>query len=413
VNRRHGIFLKQLRIFSLAFKGFRDDNCMVSGTALTFYTLFSIVPILALAFAIAKGFGYEKDLQEQILRNYGEYRDVLNNAFVYANSLLSSTRGGVLASFGIILLLWSVMKLLVSIENSFNEIWEVQRGRSWIRKITDYLTIMLVGPLLLIISGGLTVTIQTKIDSFTTFDFVSVWLVKLFAFCLVAGVFTFLYMALPNIKVTAKAAISAALVSGIFFELLGWAYVNFQIGANQMNAIYGGFAALPLFLIWVQYSWYIVLFGAELAYANQNVDHYELEDEIQNISARYKKAMSLVIANLVAKRFYNHEKPLNAVGISETLDIPSRLTRNILNEFVQTGIFVEVRTETDKEIVYQPGITESQLTVQNILETLEKKGVNELPISDSTEMLHVSALMQQMERAFESEMGHMLVRDII
>src|SRR5690606_13921252 len=110
----------------------------------------------------------------------------------------------------------------------------------------------------------------------------------------------------------------------------------------RMNAIYGGFAALPLFLIWLQYSWYIVLFGAELSFANQNVHHYELEEDIEKLSIRYKRAIALMIANLVAKRFHNHEKSLNIHEISEILDLPSRLTRNIINDFVETGLFVEV-----------------------------------------------------------------------
>src|SRR5207247_1235244 len=126
----------------------------------------------------------------------------------------------------------------------------------------------------------------------------------------------------------------AAVVSTFMFELLGWAYIKFQIGASSMNAIYGGFAALPLFLIWVQYNWYIVLFGAELAYAMQNVNHYELEEEIRNISIRYRKVISLLIANLVAKRFFDGESSLTADQICSRLDLPSRLTRTILNDFV-------------------------------------------------------------------------------
>jgi membrane protein len=238
-------------------------------------------------------------------------------------------------------------------------------------------------------------------------------MVKFIAYLLVVGVFTFLFVALPNIKVNARAAIGAAVVSALLFELLGWAYVNFQIGANRLNAIYGGFAALPLFLIWVQYSWYIVLFGAELAYANQNVDHYELEDDIQNLSIRYKKAIALMIANLVATRFYNGEKSLNAVQISEQLDLPSRLTRTLLNEFVESNVLVEVRTETDKEIVYQPGITDSKFTVQFVIDALDRRGVNELPIADSGEMKRISTLMQKLDQTLDNQVGNVNIREIV
>jgi membrane protein len=413
LDKRQGLLVRQLRVFSLAAKGFNEDNCLVSATALTFFTLFSIVPILALAFAIAKGFGFEKNLQDQILQNYGEYSGVLNNAFLYANSMLSSARGGVIAGFGIVLLLWSVMKLLISIENSFNDIWEVKRGRSWVRKITDYLTIMLVGPLFLIVSGGLTVALQARLGNLHLLGFMGTFFIKLFAYGLVTGLFTFLFIALPNIKVQFKPAFAAAIVATILFELLGWGYIRFQVGANRMNAIYGGFAALPLFLIWVQYSWYIVLFGAELAYAYQNVDHYELEDDIQNLSFRYKKVISLMIANLVAKRFYKREKSLNAIEISIALDLPSRLTRNLINEFVEIGILVEVKTDTDKEVVYQPGITESKFTVQYVIDAIEKKGVNSLPINDSSELKVINQLMHEMDKTMDTQTGHVFVKDIV
>lgn len=413
VSKGQGYIIRQLRVITLAVKGFNEDNCLVSATALTFYTLFSIVPILALVFAIAQGFGYEKSLQEQILRNYEQYSDILSNAFVYANSMLSTTKGGVIAGIGIILLLWSVMKLLISIENSFNDIWEVRQGRSWVRKITDYLTIMMVGPLLLIVSGGLTVAIQTQIGGMALLGEVGTLLINLLAFALVAAVFSFLYIVLPNTKVSFKPAFAAAIVSTVLFELLGWGYIKFQVGASRMNAIYGGFAALPLFLIWVQYSWYIVLFGAEMAYAYQYVDHYELEEDITNLSIRYKKVISLMIASLVAKRFYDREKSLTVIEISERLDLPLRLTKNLVNEFVETGLLAEVRTDNEKEVVYQPGVTETKFTVQFVVDTLDRKGVNSLPISDSKELVHINALMLEMDKLMDTPSGHLLVKDVV
>lgn len=413
LDKGQGFLIKQLRVISLAVKGFNEDNCLVSATALTFYTLFSIVPILALVFAIAQGFGYQKTLQEQIMQNYAQYGDLLNNAFIYANSMLSTTKGGVIAGFGIVLLLWSVMKLLISIENSFNQIWEVRRGRSWVRKVTDYLTIMMVGPLLLILSGGIRVAIQNQIGNMNLLGFVGTFFVSALAYSLVVGVFTFLYIVLPNTKVDFKPAFSAAIIATILTELLGWAYVKFQIGANSMNAIYGGFAALPLFLILVQYSWYIVLFGAEIAYANQYVDHYELEEDIQNLSSRYKKVLSLMVANIVAKRFYNGEESLTVLGISEKLDLPARLTKNLVNEFIETGILVEVKTDKDKIVVYQPGITESKFTVQYVIDTLERNGVNSLPINDSHELLHINRLMMEMDKVMDTQSGHLYIKDLV
>jgi membrane protein len=263
------------------------------------------------------------------------------------------------------------------------------------------------------ISLSLTIALHTKIGGLHALGFIGVILLKITAYILVAGVFTFLFLVLPNTKVNFKSAFVAAVFSTIFFQILQWAYIKFQIGANSLNAIYGGFAALPLFLILIQYSWYVVLFGAELAFANQNVEHYELDTEIKTLSIRYKKVIALMIANLVTKRFYDGEKPLNAYEIAGKLDLPTRLARNIINDFVETGIFNEVKYDNLKEVVYQPGVTETKLTVKYLFDRLERKGVNTLPIEDSVELTHINNIMLELDKTLDSDLGHLMIKDLV
>ncbi|MBA4241174.1 MAG: YihY/virulence factor BrkB family protein [Sphingobacteriaceae bacterium] len=417
LNKKQGFLVRQVRVFSLAINGFNEDKCLLKATALTYYTLFSIVPIIALAFAIAKGFGFEQSLQQDLLLKFQDQQDILTQAFVYADKMLANTKGGLIAGVGIVLLLWSIISLLNSIENSFNEIWEIKKGRTWTRKITDYLSIMLIGPVFIILSGGLTVWLKTGLDTVASnVEIISpatALFLKLFAFALMWGMFIFLYMALPNTKVTFKGAAMGSLVAAILFELLQWAYVSSQIGVAQYNKIYGSFAALPLFLIWVQYSWFVVLFGAELTFAHQNVDHYELETEINNISDRYKRVIALMIANLVVKNFNEGKPALTAIEIAHKLDLPVRLARVVINEFAETGIFSEVKMATDKEIGYQPGISDSKLTVKFIIDKLDEKGVNELPIENSKELEIVNRLMKDMDEVLNTTKGNMLVKDLV
>jgi membrane protein len=417
MEKKQGFFLKQLRIFALAIKGFNEDKCMLKSTALTYYTLFSIVPIIALAFAIAKGFGFQETLQKQLLSDFSDQQDILKQAFVYADKMLSNTKGGLIAGVGVILLLWSVMKLLGSIENSFNEIWEIKRDRVWTRKITDYLSIMLIAPVFIILSGSLTVGLKAGLDnvssSLSFIGPVGFVLLKIFAFALIWGMFVFLYMALPNTKVGFKSAAMGAIVAAILFELLEWIYVSSQVGVAQYNTIYGSFAALPLFLIWVQYSWFVVMFGAELTFANQNVDHYELENDINNMSVRYKRVIALLIANYVVKNFNQGNTPFTAMQIAKKLDLPVRLARNIIFDFTETGIFNEVKLDNDKETGYQPGITDTKLTVKFILDKLDEKGVNELPMENTEELKLVKSLMKEMDEVMNTAQGNILVKDLI
>jgi membrane protein len=417
LSKKQGFFVRQLRVFSLAIKGFNEDKCLLKATALTYYSLFSIVPIIALAFAIAKGFGFEQSLQQDLLLKFQDQKDILTQAFVYADKMLANTKGGLIAGVGIVLLLWSIISLLNSIENSFNEIWEIKRGRTWTRKITDYLSIMLIGPVFIILSGGLTVWLKTGLDTVASnvsiISPATALFLKLFAFTLMWAMFIFLYVALPNTKVTFKGAAMGSLVAALLFELLQWAYVSSQIGVAQYNKIYGSFAALPLFLVWVQYSWFVVLFGAELTFAHQNVDHYELENEINNISDRYKRVIALMIANYVIKNFNEGKKALTSIEIATKLDLPVRLARVVINEFTETGVFNEVKMTNDKEIGYQPGISDSKLTVKFIIDKLDEKGVNHLPIDDSRELAIVNRLMKDMDEVLNTTKGNMLVKDLV
>ena len=417
LNKKQGFFLKQLRIFSLAGNGFNEDKCLLKATALTYYTLFSIVPIIALAFAIAKGFGFQETLQQDLLNKFSDQKEIISQVFVYADKMLANTKGGLIAGVGVVLLLWSVIKLLSSIENSFNEIWEIKRDRTWVRKITDYLSIMLLGPIFIILSGSVTIGLKTGLDAISSnlsligpVEFV---FLKIFAFALIWGMFIFLYMALPNTKVTFRGAAMGSFVAAILFELLEWAYVSSQIGVGSYNKIYGSFAALPLFLIWIQYTWFVVLFGAELTFAHQNVDNYELETDINNISDRYKRVIALIIANHVVKNFNEGLKPLTSIEIANKLDLPLRLARIIINEFIEVGIFNEVKTENEKETAYQPGISDSKLTVKFIIDKIDEKGVNQLPIENSKELEIVNRLMKDLDDVLNTTKGNVLVKDLV
>ena len=419
LDKKQGFFIKQLRILALAIKGFNEKKCLVKASALTYYMLFAIVPLLALLFAVAKGFGLQQKLENYLLDDFSQYTEILTNAFQYANKLLQTTQGGLIASVGILLLVYTVLNLLSSIENFFNEIWEIKKGRTLIRRITDYLAIAIFAPILLFVSSGLTIFLSseaTTIESVVCLGhlgFVFKVLLKIVSLTLLSGMFTFIYTTLPNTRVKFKSALAAGVVAAIAFDILQWVYIAFQIGAVKYNAVYGSFAALPLFLIWLQYSWYIVLFGAEISFANQNVDHYELESEIKNISTRYRRVVSLLLANLVVKNFVDGKSPLTSTQIAEKLDMPVRLVRLIIFDFTETKIFTEVKTEKEKELAYQPAVSETKLSVKYILDKLDNKGVNAMPIHSYIEIENIHKIMNEFDQVLIDNKGNVLVKDII
>jgi membrane protein len=268
--------IKQLRIIILAFRGYNEDRCLLRASSLTFYTLLSIVPVAAMFFGVAKGFGFERRLEDQLFERFPGQEEVLSQVIHFSNSLLEQTRGGLIAGIGLLVLFWSVLKVLGHIEMAFNDIWEIKKQRSWGRKFSDYLSIMLISPILVLMSGSATVFITTQVAQITqkvellgvVSPLISFFL-KFTPYVLIWALFTILYIIMPNTKVHFKAGLLGGVVAGTLYQIAQGAYISFQIGAAKYNAIYGSFAALPLFLMWVQISWWIVLFGAELSFASQ------------------------------------------------------------------------------------------------------------------------------------------------
>ena len=419
MSSRQGKLIRFIRVLSLSLKGFNEDKCISKASALTYFTLFSVVPLLALVFAIAKGFGFEEKLQQDLVKEFGEHKEVLDKIFVYSHSLLENAQGGILAGVGILILLWSVMNLLSNIENSFNEIWEIRKGRSLVRKFTDYLSIMLISPIFILLSGSITVVINSGLG--TVANQVA-WLpqigvafqiiLKLFSLLLITFLFTFIYVVLPNTKVKLKSAAFAGLIAAILFELLEWVYIKFLVGAMSYNKVYGSFAVLPLFLIWVQYSWYVVLLGAEISFSTQNVDNYELENEIKNISPRLKKTLSLLLMNLIVSNFKKSIKPFSSSELAVKLDFPLKLVNIIVSDLMEVGLLHEVRLDDEKEIGYQPAVSDSVLTVGFVLDRLDTKGHNEIPIDTTPEFLKLATVLKEFDSISYSSQHNLFLGEL-
>jgi len=417
--RKKSFLIKQLRIFLLSIRGFDEDKCHLRASALTFYSLISIVPVVAMAFGIAKGFGFEKRLERQLLEQFQGQEDAVTQVIGFAHSMLSNTKGGLLAGIGIIILFWAVIKVLGNIEASFNDIWGIQESRSVGRKFSDYLSVMLLCPILLILSGSATVFITTQVTLIVEkaallggFSSVIFFVLKLLPYCIVWVLFSFLYIFMPNTRVSFKSGIPAGIIAGTIYQIVQFGYIIFQVGAAKYNAVYGSFAALPLFLIWMQLSWLIVLFGAEFSFAHQNVDTYEFEPDSLRISDSFKKLLSLHISHLLVSNFAKGKKPLTAARISHRLEIPIRLVNHILHELVACGIISDIQTEENKEAAYQPARDINSLTIKFLIESLEDKGIDTIPVAQTAESKALSEILD----AFRDEIGrspsNRLLKDI-
>jgi membrane protein len=413
--------IKQLRVIIITLRRFDEDKCFLRASSLTFYTLLSIVPVAAMLFGVAKGFGFERMFRKELLEGFpGEaQQEVMTKVIEFAESMLEATKGGLIAGIGLIVLFWSVIKVLGYIETSLNDIWEIKENRTWGRKFSDYLAVMVISPLLIIVSSSATVFITSQITQLTNqikllgmispLIFLSF---KLIPYVLIWILFSVIYILMPNTKVNLKAGIVSGIIAGTIFQIVQWAYISFQVGTAKYNAIYGSFAALPLFLFWVQISWWVVLLGAELSFAIQNVGTYEYKLDSSKISHTFKKLLTLRVAHLLIGNFARCETPLTDSQISMRLEMPIRLLHQILHDLVESGLFIETRTKDDSTFGYQPACDIKKLTISSIVEAIEHHGTEGIPIAQTEELTALSDSLKQFRHEMENSPANKLLKDI-
>lgn len=419
LSKTRSFFIRQLRIILLAIRGFLEDKCQLRASALTFFSLLSIVPVVAMAFGIAKGFGFEKKLEVQLLDKFQGQEEVIGRVISFAQVFLENTKGGVIAGIGVVILFWTIIKVLGNIENSFNDIWGIKKARTIGRKFSDYLSIMFICPILLIMSSSITVLITSQVElllqKLSFLGPIAGWIMAglgILPYCVIWGMFTFIYIFMPNTKVKFQSGLLGGIIAGTIYQIAQWIYIKFQIGAAKYGAIYGSFAALPLFLVWLQTSWLVVLLGAEISFAEQNVETYEFEPDCLKASAAFKKQLSLAITQICIKRFIVGKKPLTSDEISNHLDIPIRLVRQILFELTEVHVLNEVKFSDSQLPGYQPARDIENISIKDVLDMLDSAGIDSIPAHDTAELKLIKEKLASFDNLIKKSEYNVLLKNI-
>jgi membrane protein len=238
------------------------------------------------------------------------------------------------------------------------------------------------------------------------------FVLRLAPYIMVWLLFTVVYLFMPNTSVKFSAGVVAGIVAGTLYQAVQLGYVMFQIGVSRYNAIYGSFAALPLFLIWLQVSWMIVLYGAELSFAYQNVDTYAFEPDCRSVSNAFKRLVALRLAHTIVERFLHGDQPLTANQLAANVELPIRLTRELLHELVAGGILCEVLPVNGGEPQYQPARDVHALTVASVVQALDARGDDTIPLADSTELEHLRASLDELGQSLRTSPGNKLLMDV-
>ena len=362
---------KVVSIAVVSVNRFVKDAGTISASALTFYSILAFIPLVALVFAIAKGFGAGEALQTELMNQLQNNPDIANYVIGLANNALANTRGGLVTGVGIVILLWAVIKMLRSTEMSMNRIWGVRKGRSIRRMFTDYLSILFVAPIFIILVSSLNVFLSSNIEQyFPVAGSFLLRLLKLLPYVLVWVLFIFLYMFMPATPVKFRHALTAGIIAGTVYQLVQWFYIRFQVGVSSYNAIYGGLAALPLLLVWLQLSWSIVLWGTELCYIFRNRHFMYKSELVGDASWMETTECAVKIVRYVARVYVTQGGGPSLGMLNQELKMNTGKLQLVLQELVDRHILVEAKE--DEDYFYYPAMDFHALTIGDIIVNLSR-----------------------------------------
>lgn len=377
-DTRHTVWVNCVKTVNLSVRSFLNGELQVRAAALTYQTILAVVPMLALVFAIGRGFGFQNLLETQLFHNFPAQREAMSTVFSFVDSYLAQSSEGIFVGVGILFLLWTLISLLSGVEDVFNTIWGLKQGRSLWRKITDYTAIFLILPVLMICASGIMVFMSTTLNALlpsgvlsplvkVLLDFTSVVLVWLF--------FAGTYMLVPNTKVKFKNAFIAGIMAGSAYMILQWLFVTGQIYVTRYNAIYGSFAFLPLLLLWLQLVWTITLAGAVVCFSSQNIFEFSFNSEIQKISNNYKWRVMLAVMTIAVRRFVDGQPPVTPHQIAVNYGLPITLVNDAAAKLAQAGLLNRIVVDNpDNEPAIAPAVEPEKVSVGLVLERVGASG---------------------------------------
>jgi len=408
------ILLRQVQTVALVIRDFGMNQCFLRAAALTYYTMLSLVPLLALTFALLKAFGVQNLLQPMILEklNVGD-----GQAAEVILGYINNTQVTQLGAIGLVFLIIAVVSLLTNVEKTFNHIWGVKDVRPLLRRFADYLSVILVGPLLIISAISMTSTLASNslVQKLIEMEMVGnliLLLFKITPFFFMWLAFTGLYVFMSNIKVEWRAAFVGGVVGGTLWQIAQVGYVHFQVGVGRYNAIYGTMAALPIFMVWLYLSWVIVLFGLGVCYAKQNLRTSGRDLRGSEVSRNSFEQVALALLVTLADRFAKGESALSNEQLAKYLFIPPRLCRSIINLLLKIGFVSELCTLSGR-CQYQLGRSAEDLSLSEILKKMGDFGEEALYLQPHPQTLIALETCRRVEDLVADSLDGTTLKDLV
>ena len=409
-------YVRLVKTLNLSVRSFMNADLQSQACAMTYRTLLAIVPALALLFAIGRGFNMQELLQSELLHLFPAQKTAVNAAMGFVDSYLNQSSEGVFVGVGIVFLLWTLIQLLMSVETTFNIVWGVKQDRGLIRRITDYTAMLIVLPVLLICSGGLSLVVTNTLQSLLHWEFLTPlvsWAMDAASWLLIWLFFTVAYVSIPNTRVRFLNALPAGAIAAVGFLVLQWIFVTGQMYVSRYNAIYGSFSFIPLLLIWLQLVWTITLAGAVICYSSQNIFQFNFANEASRISLSYRRRVNLAVITVIVHRF---DSGLQAPTLSELINdysFPARLVSDAIDRLTACGLISHVIINEKEEIIgYQPAVPTDNLTVAEVWKRLDNIGAHDFVADFNERFPGVVRVCDAITASIQQASDSTLLRDL-
>lgn len=398
-----------LKIGFCVVRDLMDGMLTLQAMSLVYTTLLSVVPLIAVSFSVLKGFGVHNQVEPMLLSLLTPLGEKGQEITVKIIEFVENTKAGVLGSLGLVLLFYTVVSLIQKIERSFNFTWRITKSRPFKQRFSDYLSVVLLGPLLIFSAIGVTASVMGSefVKELMTYEGIG-WLITMFArllpYLLVIAAFTVIYIFVPNTRVTVKAAFIGACVAGVLWETVGWAFASFVISSTKYTAIYSAFATLIFFMIWLYLCWMILLIGASIAFYVQNPE-FQTPGEVtqESGSIRMNEKLALLIMSAISRAYYSDEEPMDDKVLAESLDITPALLNPIIEQLISAKMLLRTEAETAGMVPAHPPET---ISVLDVLKVVRKSGeAKESSFQDLPKDEKVDRCLASVNESLEKELA--------
>jgi membrane protein len=375
-----------LKIGVMVGRDFVQNLVKLQAMALAFKTLLSLAPLLAVVFSLLKAFGVHNRMEPALAEALAPLGEKGEEITKYLIGFVDKMSASALGTVGFVTLFITVLSLMGTIEEAFNHIWRVKSPRKLARRFSDYLSAILVGPVLVFAAVTITATLQNNsivhaLSSLQAFGVIILFLLHLIPYLTLWGAFTFVYMFIPNTRVKLRSAVVGGVVAAVLWQSVGWWFAVFVASSTHYYAIYSSFAVLLLFLLWLHFGWVIVLLGAQVSYAHQHIHFFEGERGLLTQSPAGRERLGLQMLLLVGRNFYHGLDPLSVAELANHLRMPAGVVKEFMEMFVQAKLVLPLADEETFVLGRDP----ETIKIKDVLDCIRNSGKTIKPQNEKSQ----------------------------